>query len=661
MGLVADLTLVLVAALAGGFAAQRLGQPLIVGYILAGAVVGQVTGLAGHAHNIEQLAELGVLLLLFALGLELSFRELTPIRGVALGGATIQLLLTIALGVGLGTALGWALVPSIWFGALIALSSTMVALKTVQAQGRLGTLSSRVMLGILVVQDLAVVPLMIVLPELSKPAGDFRLVGTATLQALLMLGAIVLVATRVVPPLLAFVARRHSRELFLLTTTALALGVGYAGWLCGLSPALGAFVAGLVISESDYAHQALSDVIPLRDLFGMLFFVSVGLLLEPSLAWQQPGLLLTLVAAVAIGKALILAGVVRLFGYWNVVPLAVGLTLFQVGEFAFVLAGVGRASGAISGELYSLVLDTAILTMVLTPLVSGLTPAIYRWFRARRPRETPILINMPPGGLSDHVMVVGAGRVGRSIVDALLHLKLPSVLLEFDDRRAQLARTTGLPAVFGDASQPVVLEAAGVARARAMVVTAPAFEDVRAIVVSARTLRPDLAIIARADGTEAVHALYALGVQEVTSPEFEAGIEMTRGALACLGVPAHDILRVANFIRLERYGVPGPDLEAQRALLPELGELTRQLEFSWLCLPPHSPLADRTIADLQVRSTTGASIVGVSRKGRLVVNPDGTTLLETGDVIAVLGTPEQIARFEAAASGQRAESQSGSG
>ena len=346
MALVADLSLVLLAALAGGFLAQRLGQPLMVGYVLAGVLVGPFTGglTVVNVHDIEQLAELGVALLLFSLGLELSFRELKPVRAVALGGATIQIVLTIALGLALGLALGWEWRPALWFGALISLSSTMVVLKTIQAQGRLGTLSSRVMFGILIVQDLAVVPLMIVLPELSDPAGGLVRVGAAALRAFLLLGVIVLVATRLVPRLMAFVARWNSRELFLLSTTTLAFGVGYVTWSFGLSMALGAFVAGLVINESEYAHQALSDIVPLRDLFGMLFFVSVGMLLDPALVWQQIGALVFVVIAIVVGKAAILAGVVRAFGYWNVVPLAVGLTLFQVGEFAFVLARVGLSS-----------------------------------------------------------------------------------------------------------------------------------------------------------------------------------------------------------------------------------------------------------------------------------------------------------------------------
>jgi CPA2 family monovalent cation:H+ antiporter-2 len=657
MALVADLSLVLLAALAGGFLAQRLGQPLMVGYVLAGVLVGPFTGglTVVNVHDIEQLAELGVALLLFSLGLELSFRELKPVRAVALGGATIQIIVTIALGLTLGLSLGWAWRPALWFGALISLSSTMVALKTIQAQGRRGTLSSRVMFGILVVQDLAVVPLMIVLPELSDPAGGLVRIGAAALRATLLLGVIVLVATRLVPRLLAFVARWNSRELFLLSTTTLALGVGYVTWSFGLSMALGAFVAGLVINESEYAHQALSDIVPLRDLFGMLFFVSVGMLLDPALVWQQLGALVFVVLAIVVGKATILAGVVRAFGYWNVVPLAVGLTLFQVGEFAFVLARVGLSSGAIGSDVYTLTLNAAIVTMVLTPALSGLTSVLYERLWPHRTREAFEAINLPRAGLSNHVLVAGWGRVGRSIGDALTHLGLPYVLVEFDDRRVQQARVAGVPVIYGDASQTVVLEAAGVGLARAMLVTVPAFPDVRSIVSAAQQVRADLPIIARADGTEAIHGLYALGVQEVASPEFEAAIEMTRQALIHLNVPAYDILRVAGVIRRDRYGVPGEALESQRAILTQVGEVTRHLDFSWLRLPGDSPFDGRTLGELQIRSTTGASVVGVVHAGSLTANPDGQMRLQGGDLVAVLGTRDQIGRFEEAAqSRQRA-------
>ena len=561
MELVTDLTLIVAAAVAGGLLARRLGQPLIVGYIIAGIVVGPSTGglTVVNAHDIEQLAEVGVALLLFSLGLEVSFRELAPVRAVAIAGGTAQILLSIALGAGLASTIGSPWPSSLWFGALTALSSTMVALKTLQSQGRLGTLSSRVMLGILVVQDLAVVPLMIVLPELGNPAAGAQRVLFATARSLGLLAAIVFVATRVVPPLMALVARWNSRELFLLATIAVALGIGYATWWFGLSLAIGAFVAGLVINESEYAHQALSDIMPLRDLFGMLFFVSVGMLLDPQHAWTSRASLALVVIAVVVGKAAILAGVVRAFGYRRIVPLATGLTLFQVGEFAFVLARAGRAAGALSQDTYVLALNTAVATMALTPLLSGLTSPIYKRFSRRRVHEAHESANLPHGGLSDHVVICGAGRVGRTIADALTHLELPFVLVELDDARVRQARLAGLPVIFGDATQQVVLEAAGVRRARAVLITLPPFADVRAIVAVLQRLPAPVAIVARAEGADAVHALYELGVHEVTSPEYEAAIEMTRHALAQLNVPAEDILRVANIVRRERYGpaIPG--------------------------------------------------------------------------------------------------------
>jgi CPA2 family monovalent cation:H+ antiporter-2 len=649
MDFVADLTLVLLAALVGGFLAQRLGQPLMVGYILAGIAVGPFTGgpTVGNVRDIEQLAELGIVILLFSLGLELSFRELAPVRTVALAGTTMQIVLTSALGIAVGLSLGWDWRTALWFGALVSLSSTMVALKTIQAQGRLGTLSSRVMLGILIVQDLAVVPLMIVLPELSDPAGGLLRVATAAFRAALLLGAIVLFSTRIVPRLMALVARWNSRELFFLSTVTLAVGVGYVAYWFGLSMALGAFVAGLVVNESEYSHQALSDVVPLRDLFGMLFFVSVGMLLNPAVVWDQMGALTLIAGAIILGKAIILAGIVRAFGYWNIVPLAVGLTLFQVGEFAFVLARVGLSSGAISNEVYTLTLNAAIITMALTPTVSSLVPVVYGRFWPRRTKEMHEAINLPPAGLSDHVVIAGSGRVGRSVADALLHTGLPFVLIESDDRRVQQARVAGLPVIYGDASQSVVLEAAGVRRARAMLVTVPPFPDVRSIVAIGRQLRPDLPIMARADSADAVRALYALGVHEVTSPEFEAAIEMTRQALMYFDVPAHEVLQVASAIRHARYD-SRVEPDSARAVMSRVGKIAQQLDLIWVAVPAESPLNGRTLGELRIRTTTGASVVAIIRDGALVANPAADARLQQGDVVAALGTREQTGQFQQA-------------
>ena len=346
MGIATDIIVIVIAAFLGGLVARKLGQPLILGYILAGVALGPFTGglTVVHIHDIELLAEIGVALLLFGLGLEFSFTELRRVGAVALIGTPIQMALTTVLGLGLGRAMGWDVRQSIWLGALISLSSTMVILKTLMSQGRIGTLSSKVMLGMLIVQDLAVVPLMIVLPQLNAPAAGLTAVGLAALKAAVFLAAMILLGTKLLPRLMAAIAGWGSRELFLLAITTIGLGVGYATYLVGLSFALGAFVAGMVLSESDYGYQALSDIVPIRDLFGVLFFASVGMLFDPAFLAAHWLTILGVVVAVGIGKGAIFAAVTRAFGYGNVIPLAAGLGLFQIGEFSFVLARVGGSS-----------------------------------------------------------------------------------------------------------------------------------------------------------------------------------------------------------------------------------------------------------------------------------------------------------------------------
>ncbi len=543
MGIAEDIIVIVVVALLGGLIAQKLRQPLILGYIFSGVLVGPYTGLATvtRVHDIELLAEIGVALLLFALGLEFSLKKLRPVRNIALIGTPIQILLTMAYGYGIGRWLQWELGPSLWLGAVISLSSTMVILKTLMNQGWLGTLSSQVMVGMLLVQDLAVVPMMIVLPQLSNPKAGLPLVGWAALKAVLFLVLMVFAGTRLFPRLMAYIAGWNSRELFVLAVTAIGLGVGYATYQSGLSFAFGAFVAGMVLSESDYAYQALSDIVPMRDLFGMLFFVSVGMLLNPVFFLDHLGTIAALVLLISVGKALIFASLSRLFRYRNVVPLAVALGLFQVGEFSFVLARVGVKTGSIGEDAYSLILTTAIVTMILTPLISGLTAPLYglrkKWFR----HEPLMTINIPPSGLSDHMVIIGAGRVGRHIVRVLRRLGLPFVFVELDYRRVESVRSEGSPIIYGDAGQEIVLEAASVHRARLLLNTVPAVVVSRSIVDLIRRMNPSLKVIARAGCIDEMKMLFDSGVEEVVQPEFEAGLEMARQALDSLELPPAEV------------------------------------------------------------------------------------------------------------------------
>jgi CPA2 family monovalent cation:H+ antiporter-2 len=555
MGIAADLSIIVVAGLIGGIIAQQLKQPLLLGYILAGILVSPYTGVIpiSEVHNIELLAEIGVALLLFALGLEFSLKELKPVRKIALIGTPLQILLTIAFGTAIGYFLGLETVPSLWLGALFSLSSTMVTLKTLMSRGRMGTLSSRVMIGMLIVQDLAIVPMMIILPQLSSMESGLPFLALAVLKTILFLVVMFFLGTRILPHIMTFIARGNSRELFLLTVTGIGLGIGYTTYLFGLSFAFGAFIAGMVLSESDYGHQALSEIIPIRDLFVLLFFVSVGMLFDPAFLFAEWKAILLVVIAISIGKALIFGTIASLFRYGNVVPLALSLGLFQVGEFSFVLARVGLSTNSIDRDLYSLVLNVAIITMVFTPLVSNLSGPLYALRKRLFKHEQLQTMHIPASGLHGHVIIVGGGQTGLYIAQVLQHLKLDFVVVELNYHRWEQARASQFSVIFGDAGQEVVLEAANVKEARLLLTTIPNLITTQTVVDEVKRLNPSLHIVARVEGVDQIRALHSRGVFEVVQAEYEASLEITRQALLHLDIPGTEIQQFTDKIRQELY------------------------------------------------------------------------------------------------------------
>lgn len=650
MGIAADIAIIIVAALIGGLVAQFLRQPLIVGYILAGVIVGPYTGgvTVGSVDDIARLAEIGVALLLFTLGIEFSLKELRPVRRIALIGTPIQMALTVALGYGIGQWLGLDWVAALWFGAVISTSNTMIVLKTLSARGLMGTLSSRVMLGIFVVQDLCVMGIMLVLPYIGGDAFDIGALLFAIVRAGLFLGAMVLIGTRVIPWLMRRIARWESRELFLVTVTALGLGVGYAAYLAGLSFAFGAFLAGLVISESDYNVQALGEVIPLRDIFAMIFFVSVGMLLDPTFLLANLTTVLLMVAMVVVSKALLFGGLTRLFGYRNVVPVATALALFQFGEFSFVLARVGVTDGIFAPDTYSLILSAALVSILITPPAFGLIQPLYslqqRFFRTG-PMQT---FDLPEQGLRDHVVIAGAGRVGQFVAGMLHRLHVPVIAIELNQQRVDACKRDGIPVLYGDASHAVVLQAAAIERAHLALITTPTIKITQMVAQQIRALNADLHIVARAEAIEQLEALHAVGVYEVVQPEFEAGLEIARQALLHLDIPALEVQRYTDAVRHDLYA-PIYQLHADYDAVHALEHARRLLEFSWVTLAVNSPLADRTLNEAKIRSQTGATVVAIMRPSGLMINPDPAEKLCAGDVLAVLGNHAAIARFTALA------------
>jgi CPA2 family monovalent cation:H+ antiporter-2 len=539
LGIAQDFVLIIVAGLLGGLLARLLRLPLLVGYVAAGVAVGPYTAgpTVGQVHDIELLAEIGVALLLFSLGLEISFRDLKLVRKVALIGGPLQILLTSGVGAyAAHHALAMPTSEAIWFGAMVSVSSTMVVLKILSAGGVTTTLASRVMIGLLVMQDMAVIPMLIVLPQLGGPPETILPnLGKSLAVAAFFLAAVYLLGTRLLPKFLKWILTWGSHELFLVAVVATGVGVGYATHLAGMSFALGAFVAGIILSESDFSHQALSDIVPLRDIFGLLFFVSVGMLFDPGFAIANMTLIVATVAAIFAGKALITGGIARAFGYTNMAPWIIGLGLAQIGEFSFVLARTGVTANLLSKQTYNLALTCTVITMALSPIVSAAAiPLGRRWQRWRKPVPGTFIADSREFDLKDHVIIAGYGRTGAAAARALRASNTPLLIVELNHALFEDLSSSGFEGIWGDITRPEILHAAKVESAKALLLTFPVQALVHLAVDNARQANADLTIIARASRQGDIEPLLKRGVSVAVQPEFEGGIEMVRHALAAI-------------------------------------------------------------------------------------------------------------------------------
>lgn len=647
MGIAADLIIIVVTALGCAFIARRIGLPLILGYIAAGIILGPFTGglTVTKVHDIELLAEIGVALLLFVLGIEFSFKELRPVRWVALIGTPLQIVICIVLGLGVGQMLGWEQVPSLWLGAIISLSSTMVVLKTLESQDLMGTLSSRVMIGMLIVQDLALVPMLIILPKIGNLGGELGVLGLAAVKAVVFLVGMVLAGRYVIPPLMSRIARCGSRELFLLTVCALGLGIGYLTYLVGLSFAFGAFVAGMVLSESEYAHQALNNILPLRDIFGLLFFASVGMLLNPQVLIEDYATVLTLLACVVVGKGVIFGVLARVFRYRNVIPLATALGMSQIGELSFLIANAGTEAGALTPHQYSLVLATAVLSMILTPVLAKSTAPLYRLKQRFFAMPTLQTINLRDERLKNHVVLVGGDNIGRFIAATLARYGHKYVVIEADYNNMKALSEDGHPVIYGDAENSIVLDAAHIATAQIVLVTTPAPSVAREVVRLVREKREDMTIIGRAEGQEQMEEFSRCCVDMVVEPSLEASLEFIRQAFLKLNVSAEEIIRVTDSIHDEVYA-PFRNKDAEDNSVPRSLRLSNRLfDLCWMELGEDSTLVGKSLGEAEVRRETGASVLAYIREGQLMVNPDIGERFAPGDQIAVVGDGEQLTVF----------------
>ena len=650
--LIVDLVSVFAVAACGGLLAVLLKQPVLLGYIIGGMVVGPTgLGLIKEIVQVETLAQFGVAFLLFALGVEFSLTELKKVKAIALGGGTLQIILTILFTVLVcGVTGAWGTLPAkgVFLGSILSLSSTAVVLKCLMERNETETPHGQVMLGILVVQDLALGLMLAILPALHQPG---EAIGVAVVMALVKIGLFAAGAYAagiwLIPRLLRLLAGTESKELFLLGVVSICLGIALLTEYLGLSIEMGAFVAGLMISEVEYADETLTIVEPLRDIFASLFFAAIGMLIDPVFLWQNLELILGLVALVFVGKFLIITPLVRLFRYPLKIALIAGLGLAQIGEFSFVLASEGQALGLVSRRIYLLILGTTAVTLMLTPFVLRLLPFLFD-FAESIPWLKSYLVNDQALDLSadlpgkDHIVVCGYGRIGQNLVKLLQQYQLPVVVIDQSESRIQQLREAGIPYVYGNSVSLHVLETAGVNHAQGMAIALPDPASIRLCLKRALELCPELDTVVRATQDKNIEVLYQLGAKEVIQPEFEASLEMANHLLIGAGLLPDLLQQKMQEIRQNHY----LDLRPERSpaeVSQYLQKVTRDLNRRWYDLPANSPFIGMTLEEVNMRYLTGVSLMAIRRAdGEEIDYPQNQTTLLSGDRLLVVGSNQEL-------------------
>jgi CPA2 family monovalent cation:H+ antiporter-2 len=565
--LITTIALGLSAAFVGGFVARRLRLPPIVGYLLAGVALGPFTpGLFADPEIATELAEIGVILLMFGVGIHFSFRDLLAVRGIAIPGAIVQISAATLLGIGLAVLLGWGVPAGIVLGLSLSVASTVVLLRALMQRNALDSVHGRVAVGWLIVEDLFTVLVLVLLPSFALLVSGDATSGAAILlplgEALLKAAALgvvmVVVGARVVPWLLLQVAREGSQEMFTLAILAVALGIAFASSaIFGVSLALGAFLAGAVVGETDLSHKAAADALPMRDAFAVLFFVSVGMLLDPAYLVEHPLSVVAVVALIIIGKSLAAMGIVAALGYPLKTGLTVGAGLAQIGEFSFILATAGVGLGVLPDEAYQLVVAGALISITLNPLLFAVVDPLDAWFkrhpawRRRLDRGGGRLARPAPSEapMSGHAVICGWGRVGRTVARALDDRGFGYVVVEEHRRTVEALRARGIKALYGDIADAELLDHAGLAHARVLVFAAYDPPAAEFAVEHARRVNPRIEVVARVETPEEAKRLLDRGASQTVEGERELAVQMARYTLRRFGVTSREVEAIAQGLR----------------------------------------------------------------------------------------------------------------
>ncbi len=639
-----DLVVLFVTALPIVFIFQRVNVPAVVGFLIAGIVIGpHGAGLIGQTADVDSLAELGLVLLLFVVGLELSLAQLMRLGRVIIWSGALQIALTTGLTWAIAVAAGFPSHTSLLFGFLLAQSSTAIVLKTLDDNGEVHAPHGRLATGVLLVQDLSLVPMMLLTRLLTTGAGtSWVAVASVLAQAAVAIAVIVVAARLLMPALLQRIVRLRSRELFTGAIVLFCLGTAWLAARVGLSLALGALIAGLVISESEYSHQVTADILPFRDAFNSIFFISIGMLLPVNFLLSHLPMLLAVAFWVVLCKAV--AGTVAVLPVYPSLRVATttALSLAQIGELSFVLAGVALPAGLLLPAQYQVFLAVAVLTMLGAPF---LIQAASRLSYAPQDLSgaTAETTSRPMQG---HVLVVGYGLNGENLAHVLQQTGLPYCILEMDPERVETGRSRGEPMFYGDGTRLEVLRRAGAGAAHVVVIAISDAVATRRIVALVRQLNAQAPLIVRTRYVAEMDDLHRLGATEVIPEEFETSVEIFARVLRRLRVPRNVIALQIELIRRQGYSMLR-GVELPRQTLDQLSQILAATTTESFMVPSSSPAVGRSIRELQLRKSTGVTIIAAVRAGAPLTNPPPDFVIEPGDILVMVGNHAQLDRAQA--------------
>ncbi len=659
--LLSDIVVILGLGIVVLFACLRMHIPAIVGFLLTGVIAGpHGFGLISAVSEVEAIAELGVVLLLFTIGLEFSMKNLLQLKRLVLLGGSFQVVTTLLAGFFIALQFGLDFGRALFTGCLVSLSSTAIVLKVLEERSEMESPHGKISLAILILQDIVAVPMVLMTPLMAGSQGD----STSMFLALLLKGiaivALAIISARLVVPHILFqIAKTRSRELFLIAVVVICLSVAWATSSIGLSLALGAFLAGLIISESEYNYQALGTLLPFRDLFTSIFFISIGMLVDTDIFVERPWTILAGALGVAILKTLTAGGAAAILRYPLRTMVLSGLALNQIGEFSFILSRAGMQHGLISGDGYQVFLGVSVLTMAATPFFIASGPraatAMARMSSTLRVRHFAVSpLEDKEGGdedvLQDHLLVVGFGVSGRNVARAAKVAGIPYRIIEMNPVTVRKEKAKGERIAYGDASQGAVLDHAGVQTARVMVVAIPDPIATRMAVASGRGMNPRLHIIARTRFLQEMKPLYALGANEVVPEDFETSVEIFSRVLTRYFVPRDEIEKFIGDVRSDGYGMFRTLSQDATAFCRDdycnIGFHLPDVEIWSLRVQEGAPIAGKTIGEVELRKHHGVTVLAVRRNSETIPNPGADTLFMPEDVSIVVGSHHDLANVK---------------